>query len=137
MSEMPAISPNPRIDLLVRTADARDIRQTTYSGRLYFGDTTQGPRSTMVSEFNGLIPLPDSFSYRDEETSKAIIAMDLWSINTRGYLFAEGYEARFEPDARQPGTSWLHLGMQIACDAGSVVGYRLVVQASTRAIVSG
>ncbi|RIK10590.1 MAG: hypothetical protein DCC49_02750 [Acidobacteria bacterium] len=140
MSEMPTVQPNPRIDLKVNAADGnatREMRQTTYSGRLHFGDTSQGPRSTMVSEFNGLIPLPDSFSYRSEETGEAVVTIDLWTVNTRGYTFTSGYEATFVEDSRRPGTAWLHIGMQIACDAGSVVGYRIVALAGIGAIASG
>lgn len=135
MSEMPTVVPNPRFDVSTRSPGESEVRQTTYSGRLHFGDTSNGPRSTMVSEFVGLIPLPDSLVYRTDQLADAIAAIDLWAVNTRGYMFASGYEARFVDDPRSPGTSWLHLGMQIACDAGSVVGYRVVAQVKPTAMV--
>lgn len=89
----------------------------------------------MVSEFSGLIPLPDSFSYRPDALTGATVAMDLWPVNTMGYMFASGFKATFIEDARIPGTSWLHLGIQIACYAGSIVGCRVLAQVPVDAIV--
>lgn len=135
MSEMPVVAANSRFDVEARAAGSTTVRIITHSGRLLFGDTTVAPRSTTVAEFNGLIPLPDSHSFRSEALDEAVISMDLWAINTRGYSFVSGYEAKFLDDPRQPGTSWIHIGMQIACDSGSVIGYRVTVQVPPPAIV--
>lgn len=89
----------------------------------------------MVSEFSGLMPLPDSFSYRPDTLTGAAVAMDLWPVNTMGYIFASGFEATFVEDAPIPGTSWLHLGIQLACYAASIVGYRVLAQVPADAIV--
>lgn len=134
MSEMPVVVANSRFDIEAQVSGSTTVRLVTHSGRLLFGDTTVAPRSTTVAEFNGLVPLPDSHSYKSDALDDAVVAMDLWAINTRGYSFVTGYEAKFLDDPRKPGTSWIHLGMQIACDAGSVVGYRVTVQVPPSAI---
>lgn len=131
----PEIVANPRQDLLVTAGNFRESQQTTYSGRLLFGDVANGPKEGTVAEFTGLIPLPDSFSYKTSELASAVVSADFWAMSTRDYLHFPSAEARFVEDPRRPGTSWLHLGMQLACNSGSIIGYRVTVLVGRAAVV--
>lgn len=131
----PTIVANPRQDLLVSAGDFTDSRQTTYSGRLLFGQPAS--RGTMVSrmDFAGLVALPDSFTYRDEQLGTALVSADFWIQSMSEYLFVPSTEARFLPDPRQPGTSWLHLGLTVEGYSGAILGYRVVATVNRQAVV--
>lgn len=137
MPLIPTIVANPRQDLLVTTGKFTDSQQTTYSGRLLFGEPAS--RGTMVSrmDFSGLIALPDSFSYKDDQLGTALVSADFWIQSMSEYLFVPSTEARFLPDSRQPGTSWLHLGLAVEGYSGAILGYRVVATVNRLAVVGG
>lgn len=85
-------------------------------------------------EFTGLVPVPDSYNYLDQHLGSATVSADFWIQSMSEYLFVPATEARFLPDPRQPGTSWLHVGLTAQGYSGAVIGYRVVVMVGRQGI---
>lgn len=125
MSMTPTIVPNQRLEMMVTGGNFRDMQLTTYSGRLVFGQAAALGVVMSRMEFTGLLPLPDSHSYESQHLADSVLSADFWVGSVGEYLFVPASEAQFIDDPRNPGKSWIHVGLTVQGFSGSIVGYQV------------
>ncbi len=133
---IPEPRPNPRDDLFVTDASFRDRQHTVYSGRVHFGQPADVGVPLSRMEWDGTLFLPDSYAYRADRVSDAVVSADFWIQAMHEHLYLPSAGAQLAGDPGRPGIVWVQLGLRMVGFTGSIIGYRVTVSVGRDGVAS-
>jgi hypothetical protein len=134
--------PQPRVDMLVTdAATGKQLRQTEYSGTVWFGgrpeitgfgSVSRGGLASIDSPF----VLPDSLPYVASRTGDAVVACTVATQSAFAASQIANYRAGLVPDPRGGDLAWLQVQIVAVAQVPLGVSYRVLVQVALDAVAT-
>lgn len=132
------VEPQPRVDLLVETADGVPRRMTEYTGVVWYGGRPQRSRLGSVTMTVGAgiespFFLPDSLPYLADKLADASLSVTVALVNIADHFNLFGHSAAFVPDpSGRP--AWIQVHVSATGRVPVALSYRVVALTAPDAV---
>lgn len=132
------VEPQPRVDLLVETADGVPRRMTEYSGVVWYGGRPQRTSlgsltMTVGASIESPFFLPDSLPYLGDRLADASLSLTVGLVNLADHFNLFGCSAGFVPDpSGRP--AWVQVHVAATGRVPVALSYRVVALTALDAV---